>query len=154
MCVSAWMSQRCVQGGVCHTCVSFLFPLPSPLPPQNRGKEARATLNSSAALDNVCAGKKKCRLRFYNLKTITQCQAPCRGQSLPCPGRSLQAWHCSEHFHGWHHYILMTTHNVGAVIITQILEMRKRTPRDIMSLPPKSFRRTTTYTSQSTKVLG
>lgn len=155
MCEYMNVSEVCA--GWCLPHVRVL-PFPSALPPsspetENRGKEARATLNSSAALDNVCAGK-KCGLRFYDLKTITLRQAPCGGQSLPCPGRSLHAGHCSEHFHGWHHCILMTTHNVGAVIITRSLEMWKRTPRDIMSLPPKSFRRITTYTSQSTKVLG
>lgn len=96
----AWL--RCVQvheclRGVCRVvfatraCPSFcLCPLSSSPETENRGKEARATLNSSAALDNVCAGKKKTqkkrRLRFYDSKTITLHQAPYGGQSLPCPG--------------------------------------------------------------------
>lgn len=90
--------------GVCRrlvfatrACPSFSPALPlSSLETENRGKEARATLNSSTALDNVCAGGKKCRLRFYDLKTITLHQAPCGGQSLPCPGLSLHARHCSD----------------------------------------------------------
>lgn len=64
VCVSAVNSSEACAGWCCHTCVAFLFPLPpASLETENRGKEARAALNSSALW--IMSARKKTQAEVF-----------------------------------------------------------------------------------------